>query len=83
MVQILHRGGLSSGHWFTISTLNCPEETVNVFVSMYTDLDQKSKSLILSILKHGDKDVKFHVIPVEVKLAEQNVDCSPLLLLCH
>ena len=39
-VQILHRGSVSSGHWFTISTLNCPEGTVNVFDSMYTDIDQ-------------------------------------------
>lgn len=65
MVQILHRGSLSSGHWFTISTLNCPEGTVNVFDSMYTDLDQESKSQILSILKHDGKNVKFHAIPVQ------------------
>ena len=65
MVQILHRGSLSSGHWFTISTLNCPEGTVNVFDSMYTDLDQESKSQILSILKHDGKNVTFHVVPVQ------------------
>ena len=43
MVQSLHRGSLSPGHWFTISTLNCLEGTVNMYInSMYTDLDQES-----------------------------------------
>ena len=65
MVQILHRGSMDSGHWFTISTLNCPEGIVNVFDSMYSDLDQESKSQILSILKHEGKFVKFHMIPVQ------------------
>ena len=49
MIQILHRGPINSGHWFTISTLNCPEGIVNVFDSMYSDLDHESKSQILSI----------------------------------
>ena len=65
MVQILHRGSVISGHWFTISTLNCPEGTVNVFDSMYTDIDQESKSQILNILRHTGKSVRFHLIPVQ------------------
>ena len=65
MVQILHRGSLGSGHWLTISTLNCPEGTVNVFDSMYNDLDQECKSQVLSILKYKGKTVKFHMIPVQ------------------
>ena len=31
IVQILHRSSSTSGHWFTISTLNCSEGSVNVF----------------------------------------------------
>ena len=65
MIQILHRGPINSGHWFTISTLNCPEGTVNVFDSMYSDLDHESKSQILSILKHNGSSIKFHLVPVQ------------------
>ena len=57
MVQILHRGSFTSG-------LPCSEGSVNVFDSMYTDLEH-SKSQILSVLKHDGKHVKFHVIPVQ------------------
>ena len=31
MVQILHRGSADSGHWCTISTLNCNVGTINVY----------------------------------------------------
>ena len=34
MVQILNRGSMDSGHWFTIPILNCPEGIVNVFDSI-------------------------------------------------
>ena len=39
MVQILHRGSADSGHWFTISTLNCNVGTINVFDSAFNDID--------------------------------------------
>ena len=42
MVQILHRGSADSGHWFTISTLNC-----NVFDSAFNDIDKESKKKIV------------------------------------
>lgn len=50
MVQILHRGSMKSGHWFTISSLDCDQGSINVFESVYDDLDQESKSQICSIL---------------------------------
>ena len=74
MVKIPHRGSFTSGHWFTISTLNCSEGSVNVFDSMYTDLEQDSKSQILSVLKHDGKHVKFHVIPVQHQVG--GTDCG-------
>ena len=55
MVQILHRGSADSGHWFTISTLNCNVGTINVFDSVFNDMDKESKSQIASILKFDGK----------------------------
>ena len=78
MVQILHRGSFTSGHWFTISTLNCSEGSVDVFDSMYTDLEQDSRSQILSVLKHDGKHVKFHVIPVQHQVG--GTDCGMFVI---
>ena len=63
MVQILHRGSSGSGHRFTVSTIGCQEGSINVFDSIY--IDQESKVRICSILKHKDKSLKFHIIPVQ------------------
>ena len=35
MIQILHRGDIKSGHWFTISTVDCKEGTINWYDSIY------------------------------------------------
>ena len=43
MIQILHRGDIKSGHWFTISTVDCKEGTINWYDSIYNDLDKESK----------------------------------------
>ena len=58
MVQILHRGSSGSGHWFTVSAIGCQEGSINVFDSIYNDIDQESKVRICSILKHKDKSLK-------------------------
>ena len=65
MVQILHRGSSGSGHWFTVSTTGCQEGSINVFDSIYNDIDQESKVQICSILKHKGKFLKFHILPVQ------------------
>ena len=51
MIQILHRGSCTSGHWFTFSTLECPKAPENVFDSVYTNLDQEGKSQALGIIE--------------------------------
>ena len=58
MVQILHRGSADSGHWFTISTLNCNVGTINVLDSAFNDIDKERKSQIASILKFDGKCLK-------------------------
>lgn len=58
MVQILHRGSIKSGHWFTISTLGCQEGNVNICDSSFRELDQESKVQICSILKQNGKYLK-------------------------
>ena len=37
IVQILHRGSVNSGHWFTVSTLNGEDGCINVFDSAFND----------------------------------------------
>lgn len=59
MVQILHRGRSGSGHWFTVSTIGCQEGSINVYDSIYNDIDQESKVQICSILKYMGKSLKF------------------------
>ena len=65
MVQILHRGSADSGHWFTISTLNCNVGTINVFDSAFNDIDKESKSKIASILKFDGKYLKLQKVLVQ------------------
>ena len=70
MIQILHRGSPSLGHWLTISNLNCQEGTVNVFDSFYNDIDKESKLQIANILKPTGKNIKFNIIPVQRQAGE-------------
>ena len=65
MVQILHRGSADSGHWFTISTLNCNVGTIKIFDSAFNDIDKESKSQIASILKFDGKCLKLQKVPVQ------------------
>ena len=44
MVQILHRGNVNFGHWFTVSTFKCESGCINVFDSASNDFDLNSKS---------------------------------------
>ena len=74
MVQILHRGSANSGHWFTVSTLNCEEGSVNIFDNSFNDLDQESKTQISSILKYEGKTIKFHKIPAQHQVG--GTDCG-------
>ena len=74
MVQILHRGSSGSGHWLTTSTLGCPEGSINVYDSIYTDLDQDTKIQICNILRHTGKCIKFQNIPVQHQVG--GADCG-------
>ena len=47
MIQILHRGDIKSGLWFTISKVDCKEGTINWYDSIYNDLDKESKQQFL------------------------------------
>ena len=38
MLQILHRDSANSGHWFSVSTLNCDEGSINIYDSAFNDL---------------------------------------------
>ena len=49
MTQILHRGDIKSEHWFTISTVDCKEGTINWHDSIYNDSDKESKQQICAI----------------------------------
>ena len=55
MIQILHRGDIKSGYWFTISTFDCKEGTINWYDSIYNDLDKESKQQICAIMKPAGK----------------------------
>lgn len=74
MVQILHRGDIKNGHWFTISTVGCKDGNVNWFDSIYSDLDGESKNQICSIVNHSGKQVKFHRYPVQNQIGAS--DCG-------
>ena len=65
MLQILHRGSANSGHWFSVSTLNCDEGSINIYDSAFNDLDHDSKAQISSILKFDGKFIKLHKVPVQ------------------
>ena len=65
MLQILHRGCANSGHWFSVSTLNCDEGSINIYGSAFNDLDHDSKAQIYSILKFYGKFIKLHTVPVQ------------------
>ena len=59
MIQVFHRGDIKSGHWFTISTVDCKEGTINLYGSIYNDLDKESKQQICAIMKPGGKNLTF------------------------
>ena len=65
MIQILHRGDIKSGHWFTISTVDCKEGTINWYDSIYNDLDKESKQQICAIIKPAGKNLIFQKCPVQ------------------
>ena len=65
MIQILHRGDIKSGHWFTISTVDCKEGTINWYDSIYNDLDKESKQLIFAIMKPAEKNLIFQKCPAQ------------------
>ena len=66
MIQILHRGDIKSGHWFTISTVDCKEGTINWYDSIYNDLDEESKQQICAIMKPAGKNLIFQKCPVQL-----------------
>ena len=66
MVQILHGGDVKSGHWFTISTVDCKEGTINWYDSIYNDLDKESKQQICAIMKPAGKNLIFQKCPVQL-----------------
>ena len=41
-VQILH---CRSCHWITVSTIGCQEEVVNIYDSMFTDVDDETQKV--------------------------------------
>ena len=65
MFQISHRGSANSGHWFSVSTLNCDEDSINIYDSAFNDLDHDSKAQISSILKFDGKCIKLHQVSVQ------------------
>lgn len=77
MVQILHRGDINSGHWFTVSTVNCKKGTIDWFDSLYSDLDKVSKQQICAIMKPEGKNLVFQKCPVQNQVGVQIVDYSP------
>ena len=42
-VQVLHYCGC---HWITVSTIDCQEEVVNIYDSMFTDADDEMQKVI-------------------------------------
>ena len=66
MIQILYRGDIKSGHWFTISTVDCKEGTINWYDSIYNDLDKESKQQICAIMKPAGKNLIFQKYPVQL-----------------
>ena len=39
MIQILHQVTIDSGHWFTVSEVDCKDGQVNWFDSLFGDLN--------------------------------------------
>jgi hypothetical protein len=46
-VQVLHSGG---NHWITVTNIGCPESSVKVYDSMYTQLPTQTKEQICTLL---------------------------------
>ena len=74
MIQILHRCDIKSGHWFTISTVDCKEGTINWYDSIYNDLDMESIQQICAIMKPTGKNLIFQKCPVQNQ--EGGSDCG-------
>ena len=74
MIQILHRGTIDSGHWLTVSTIDCNEGQVNWFDSLFTDLDVDTKKQICAIMKPQGSQLHFLKCPVQNQVG--GVDCG-------
>ena len=70
-IQILHRGDIKSGHWFTIATVDCKKGTINSYDSIYNDLDKESKQQICAIMKPAGKNLIFQKCPVQNQIGER------------
>ena len=49
-VQILHCRGC---HWITLSTIGCQEGMVNVYDSMFTDVDDETQKAIRKVFNES------------------------------
>ena len=74
MIQILHRGTINSGHWFTISTVDCGDGQVNWFDSLFNDLDVDTKRQICAIMKTEASQLNFLKCPVQNQIG--GADCG-------
>ena len=50
MVQILHVRG---DHWVVISNLLCPENEIRLYDTVYSDIDQPTKALLIEMFNEG------------------------------
>lgn len=74
MIQILHRGTIDSGHWLTVSTVECKDGQVNWFDSLFNDLDVDTKRQICAIMKSEGSQLHFLKCPVQNQIG--SADCG-------
>ena len=75
MVQILHVCG---NHWVVVSNLMCPENEIKLYDTVYSNIDQPTKALLIEIFNEAVQ------ITMDDHLQKQNEDrdCG-FFLFCH
>ena len=62
-MQIIHSRG---NHWIVASSLGCSDNQVNVFDSLYTSVDEDTKSVIFNLFEF-EGEPKLNIINIQVQ----------------
>ena len=78
MVQNLHRGDNISGHWLTISIVDCKDASVNWYGNSFDELDVDGEFQKCTIFKCDGKFLKLNRIPIRGQKVAEDLRRTPI-----